>query len=380
MTVNSHISVQNGVLDATGRVGLWWLVPIGSVVVAALPIWLNASWLLWPCLVCVAILSGSSVWWMQSQTRSMQTQLTELQNENAAAHDALALADLLHNVLPAWCHQVEMVKTQTEAAVVQLTDSFASVIKQFDLAGIGGGVQATNAGSAISLLTLCERELRPVILSLTSLIESKDALLGNIHNLAKETLELQSMSEDVRSIAAQTNLLALNAAIEAARAGESGRGFAVVATEVRALSKRSADTGKRIGDRVFQIASIMKSTMAVAEEATVHDKSAVKLSGELVEHVLGHVRKLGTSADSMRAHGTVVRGEVEKLLMAMQFQDRVSQILMGLDNNMALMRQYLATDSEQALPAPAEWLHHMNQNSCMDDQLYHHQPSTRPSP
>jgi methyl-accepting chemotaxis protein len=207
-------------------------------------------------------------------------------------------------------------------------------------------------------------------LSLTSVIEGKDALLLNIRNLARETMELQEMAAEVRSIAAQTNLLALNAAIEAARAGESGRGFAVVASEVRMLSQRSAETGKRIGERVGQIGSIMTSTLATAEEATVHDKHAVALSGELVEHVLGHVRKLGESADSMHKHGIVVRHEVEKQLMALQFQDRVSQILDGVHGNIDAMQQTLAQIDAEALPTSDEWLEALNQSSNMQDQHY----------
>ena len=207
-------------------------------------------------------------------------------------------------------------------------------------------------------------------MSLTQVIDGKDALLTNIRNLATQPLELQAMAAEVRSIAAQTNLFALNAAIEAARAGESGRGFAVVASEVRMLSQRSAETGTRIGQRVGQIAEIMQNTMAGAEAATVEDKRAVSLSGELVEHVLGHVRKMGASAESMHSHGMVVRKEVEKLLVAMQFQDRVSQILSGVEHNIELMQQTLQNLDSHELPTAHDWLEALNQSSKMDDQLY----------
>jgi methyl-accepting chemotaxis protein len=178
------------------------------------------------------------------------------------------------------------------------------------------------------------------------------------------------MAADVGSIAAQTNLLALNAAIEAARAGESGRGFAVVATEVRMLSQRSAETGKRISERVGQIASVMNTTLNSAEDATKQDANSVNLSGELVEHVLSHVRKLGDSADAMNQHGMVVRGEVEQLLIAMQFQDRVSQILEGARSNMQLMEQTLHQLAEESAPSSQEWLQAFNQTSRMDEQIY----------
>jgi methyl-accepting chemotaxis protein len=266
---------------------------------------------------------------------------------------------------------VAIVKTQTEHAVERLTTSFASVLGELDRAGIGHAEKANGQEDrTIKLLALCERELQPVVQSLHSMIVGKENLLAHIRSLSKQTLELQSMAADVGSIAAQTNLLALNAAIEAARAGEAGRGFAVVATEVRMLSQRSAETGKRIGERVGQIASVMNTTLNAAEESTKQDSNSVSLSGELVEHVLSHVRNLGDSADSMNQHGMVVRGEVEQLLIAMQFQDRVSQILEGARSNMHLMEQTLHQLADEGVPSSQEWLHAFNQTSRMDEQIY----------
>ena len=346
------------------------------VLAASLPLWVTASWAPWLSLAGVALLGGAAILTLVVQVHASQTQLvqTQQQAQEQAQMSRQALADFLQDVLPAWQFHVGIVKAQTEGAVLQLSSSFSSVLEQFDQAGIGGGVSRAglddDADQNISLLALCERELQPVVLSLTSVIEGKDALLANIRNLAKETLELQTMAAEVRSIAAQTNLLALNAAIEAARAGESGRGFAVVAAEVRMLSQRSAETGKRIGERVGQIGAIMNSTLSTAEQATVHDKRAVSLSGELVEHVLGHVRKLGESADAMHQHGMVVRREVEKQLMSMQFQDRVSQILDGVHNNITQMQQTLDDIDTYEPPTSAEWLLALNQASNMKDQHY----------
>ena len=353
---------------------VWLVTPFSITLMSTLPLWLDVSWVQWVCSAEASALAIGVIAWLVAQVRSAnaRTEQADAGAQELASLSVQELAVLLQNVVPAWQYHVETVQNQTESAVTQLSSSFAKVIDQFDLAGIGGARASgsTETSSTIGLLDLCERELQPVVLSLTNVIEGKDALLIDIRNLAKETLELQDMAADVRSIAAQTNLLALNAAIEAARAGESGRGFAVVASEVRMLSKRSAETGTRIGQRVGQIAGIMNATMAGAERSAVEDKQAVSLSGELVEHVLSHVRKLGTAAESMRSHGMVVRTEVETLLVAMQFQDRVSQILCGLENNMTLMRGTLEQVDTQALPDPGEWIDALNQSSRMNDQLY----------
>jgi len=348
----------------------WASVPVLLVTLAATPQWIDGAWAVGLSLAGVALVSAFAVWkLLQVGTHSPALQYGDLSWQSDTHHQEAI--ELLLDVLPAWQEHVALVKAQTEQAVERLTSSFASVLGELDRAGIGHAGQSNEQENrTIKLLALCERELKPVVQSLTSMIEGKEILLTNIRSLAKQTLELQSMAADVGSIAAQTNLLALNAAIEAARAGESGRGFAVVATEVRMLSQRSAETGKRISERVGQIASVMNTTLNSAEDATKQDTNSVSLSGELVEHVLSLVRKLGESADAMNQHGMVVRGEVEQLLIAMQFQDRVSQILEGAQSNMQLMEQTLHQLEDEGAPGSPEWLQAFNQTSRMDEQIY----------
>jgi methyl-accepting chemotaxis protein len=365
---------ESAELQAAPSVALWMLVPILALLLAVLAVAINAWWLQASALTGIAVLCGWAVWHLASRLRASATTAAHLRaslDEQAFAAQQ-ALVDLMQEVLPAWQHQVGAVKSQTEGAVLQLTSSFATVLDNFDSAGIGGVSASADQQSAgsIGLLALCERELQPVVGALTSVIEGKDGMLANIRNLADETKVLHSMAAEVGSIAAQTNLLAINAAIEAARAGESGRGFAVVAAEVRKLSQRSAETGQKIAQGVERIGSIMAQTMAVAEESNAQDKTAVSLSGHIVEDVLKHVKKLGGSADSMRKHGMVIRGEVEALLMAMQFQDRVSQILAGVDNDMVRMREALDNADQEGLPSPQEWMASLSKTYTMEDQKH----------
>jgi methyl-accepting chemotaxis protein len=355
---------------------LWPLLPIATAFVTLMPLWVEGTWAIWMSSAVATLLCAIAIASLVSRLRAA---INEASVNGVAASNAMqeetdsTTAKLLQAVIPAWQQHVELVKSHTERAINELTSSFASVLQHFDQAGIGAGPSRgaqSSAAEPMSLLALCERELQPVVSSLTGVIDGKDALLAQISSLANESLALQAMATEVRSIAAQTNLLALNAAIEAARAGEYGRGFSVVAAEVRALSQRSAETGKQMADRVAQISAIMRSTLDSAQNTTAADKQAVALSGELVEHVLSHVRKMGASADSMKQHGLAVRQEVERLLVAMQFQDRVSQILSGIDLDMDRMHEILSQVPNMSVPNPDDWLADLSKTAKMDEQLF----------
>jgi methyl-accepting chemotaxis protein len=342
------------------------LLGLAGVLCSLAPWVINAQWIVWAApagMLLVAMLALGLFWRFARSAGQVDTQ-------RAPGPEGAAMVPLLQRVLPLWRHQVQLVKKQTESAGMQLTGSFSRVLEQFDAAGIGSAVigKTSQTSGSISLLTLCERELQPVVSSLNGVIDGKDTMMTSIRQLSEETRGLRELAEAVGAIAWQTNLLAVNAAIEAARAGESGRGFAIVAQEVRQLSQRSAETGKKITSGVDRVAAIMEKTMAIAEESIEVDKRAVNISGQIVEDVLKHVRKLGESADAMEVHGASIRQEVEQLMLAMQFQDRVGQIMQCVDDDMENLRHAVARLGQEDLPTIEDWLQRLRASFTMEEQ------------
>jgi len=292
--------------------------------------------------------------------------------EVASGGNSEGLSPLLVSVLPVWQEHVGAVKSQTESAINELASSFASISEQFEAAGFQGanGTSADGQETSMSLLTLCERQLQPVVASMTHILDSKGSLVSSVHDLSHATIELQNMANGVGQIAAQTNLLAINAAIEAARVGDAGRGFAVIAKEIRNLSQVSAQTGKQITERMAQVSKIMKITVDAAAAASEHDQSAIKLSGDVIDDVLTHVREMSSNAEKMRGQGSVIRAEVDKLMVNLQFQDRVSQVISVIDTDIVRLKG--AIEGELPLPSAQEWLDELQSHYTMPEQRRGH--------
>ncbi len=365
----SDASARDGYRDRWS-IALNGAIALAAVLCAALPLGTHVGGLE---ITAVTGVAAASLWaFMRSlrKTPAGAGGLPAVGSESPPEDEAKPLSRLLASILPVWLHHVGTVKSQTEEAVNQLATSFSSISEQFEVAGFKGTNVSTTErqDTTISLLTLCERQLQPVIRSMTSILDGKDALLASVRELSKATSELQDMATGVGSIAAQTNLLAINAAIEAARVGVAGRGFAVIAKEIRSLSQMSAETAKQVTERMAHVTQIMKSTVEAAANASAHDKIAIELSGSVIEDVLTHVRALSVDAEKMRAQGGIIRNDIENLILNLQFQDRVSQIISVIDSDVSRLRDVIDGDSN--VPEPDAWLSDLQHHYTMDDQRH----------
>lgn len=285
---------------------------------------------------------------------------------HAAASEQAArdVATLLGEAASTWSGNLSTAQGQMREATDQLLGGFAQILEQLDAivapagAAFPGNDAALDERSAV--LQACESQLRSLVANFQSFVQSREQILGSVRSLAGASGNLGGMAEDVAKLARQTNLLSINAAIEAARAGTSGRGFAIVAAEVRRLSVESGDTGKRIGDQVNDFGERMRSTLDQAAARSSEDEAVIRSSqltiSTVVEQVDGAVTQLNQRAADLSARGQVVREQVEQLMVAFQFQDRVHQIVAqvntSITNAVGRLQQSLA---DGAAPSATEW-------------------------
>ncbi len=302
----------------------------------------------------------------------------EMLDESRRQFGIAGLDDLCSQVLPVWGGQVEMARSHMEQETIALTQRFADISRR-----LGESVAQLDSGgqgeSLITLLHSAQQDLDAIVSGLKHALENKVALLDEITALSAHTEELQRMAKDVGDIANQTNLLALNAAIEAARAGEAGRGFAVVADEVRKLSTLSGDTGKKIGTTVETVNAAIAHSLSISQDYAEQDKTLVNNSSNVIGDVIARFSHAATglaeSSEHLRSESVAIGQEIDNVLVALQFQDRVSQVLDHVNQDFGKLKEKIDTGklqqregSEHEPIEAGRWLEELSQTYTMPEQ------------
>jgi methyl-accepting chemotaxis protein len=294
----------------------------------------------------------------------------------AVAPAGAAVSACLEVAAATWTTHLGTAQTQMRDATDQLLQGFAGILSELDAITGPAHAQATDAAvldRRAAVLEQCEAQLRQLIDGFHGFVRSRDEVLQSVRTLAGASGSLHEMAEDVARLARQTNLLSINAAIEAARAGPAGRGFAVVAAEVRRLSTESGATGQRIGDHVTGFGRHMDTALKHAADIAARDTEVIQASertiGDVVQQVDGAVSALNERAADLAARGGAVRAQVEQLMVAFQFQDRVKQILdqvaQSITRSVAHLQRSLA---DGRTPDAAEWTALLTAGYTTDEQ------------
>lgn len=291
--------------------------------------------------------------WANRCYQAHWTCLRQQLDQPAVASATLAvdngLADVCLSVLPIWSRQIEAARLISETSILKLSERFGALSSNISHSVASNGGQDASQ-QLVDLLEVGQHDLNSIVLALRSALSNKENELKEVMQLSGFTEQLQQMAKFVGDIASQTNLLALNAAIEAARAGEAGRGFAVVADEVRKLSSMSGETGRKISETVITVNAAIARTVQMsrhhAEQDTLTLADSERVVSQVIEHFRGTAQTIVRNSHDLQQQSANVADEIAQVLVALQFQDRVSQMLTLITRDLGKLQQQL--DERQA--------------------------------
>ena len=368
------ITSNEPALNAGG--GTLWLAVLGPAALAVAGLFglFGLSWATVALSAVVLLAAAASAWWMHRQ-------LAERAEAEAAAIASAApdgsLEQLVGESLPIWSRHIDHSNRYVEESVSGLMQQFSYLIDSLNQS-VSASSDSDGSDHVIGTLNSSQSDLSEAVSALRQTQQSRQQMLEELRLLKTFTSELQDMAAEVVSIADHTNLLALNAGIESARAGEAGKGFSVVATEIRGLSARSRETATQMTEKVTSIKKSIDSTVDTAEHALSQSSEQLAQTEQSIDHVITKSREvigqLQASSQNLREDADGVRRVIEQLIVELQFQDRVSQILNQVRDNLRELEQEImeAQDADghiRKLDVDADaWLAKMQASYTMIDQ------------
>lgn len=351
---------------------------LAAINIVVSPMLANSAWLVlgWSILVMAGI-----AWFLSGKEAEPRAQ-NDRQDPTLLAERSMvvkehALNSLVSEVVPLWNRHVTLAQGQVREAIEALVQKFSDVAQRL----ANSADESSERGEAVALDAIQDAEtgLHGIIDTLNGTQVFRESIVQEVARVAAYADDLRNMAVEVGNIAKQTNLLALNAAIEAARAGETGRGFAVVADRVRELSTQSGETGRKIQETVETVSAAIAQTLQRSGEMATREAKAISDSQCTAEEIIRHfnvtAQTMTSSLQSMTEERSLVQGDINDVLVNLQFQDRVNQILDHILADMLRLTDSVRAveqDPSAQLPDAKRWLENLAKSYTMLEQKQLH--------
>lgn len=316
---------------------------------------------------------GAAIWLLRQEPAPTNVAPSNNQAQGASVPGR----ELEKQVLPVWRRQIESARGYSDTSMAELLTSFSSMTMQLDEAlGTQGAPTSFNLGPPEAMLAQHQTEIDLLTRTTRQVAQLKDEMLDTVMSLSDTLAEMTALSKEVQSVSRATHLLALNASVEATRAGESGGGFAVVAAEVRALAAQSREVGMQIGRHVAQMNERIQQVKTRVRRHDTDEDELLRQSEQnalaVLSALMGSVADASRASRALRDSSRAVQDEMEKISMSLQSQDRLSQMLTAVTEDMQRLVLWLNGADDPAALHPVQWLERLEASYTMEEMKASH--------
>lgn len=344
----------------------------------------------------VAAMSGAAAlvlgWWSLPPLAVLSGTLLMLAARVPAAPVAAATASagsesagnsqrLAVQLVPVWKRNIEAARSHSEHSMSTLLDSFGRISQQLDQAlGHSQGATPGVLGATDELMARHHAEVDALLATTRDMAALQVAMHEALREVGDELSSMGELAREVQSIGRATHLLALNASVEATRGGAAGTGFAAVAVEVRELAAQSRQAGTQL---TRHLAALQERLERLRRQADQNDLDADELAlraeqaaRTVVRALLTSIADISRSSRDLQTAGRAVATDIERVFVGLQSQDRLSQMLQSVTDDMHRYSDWLHGAEDPAATHPADWLARLEASYTMEEMRSSHHGNT----
>ena len=167
-----------------------------------------------------------------------------------------------------------------------------------------------------------------------------------IEGIDKASRQITSALGRLDMISSGNKILALNARIEAAHSDTHGVGFAAVAVELSLQTDRSREVTAQLAELTESLRTLAQSTVGDLQHMQAEDNRRSRRSRAEVDETLLELRTAHKQMEQMlsdtTAESNVLAKDIGAAVRGLQFQDRVSQRLAHVVEDLAVIKARVA--------------------------------------
>ncbi|MGA8938636.1 MAG: methyl-accepting chemotaxis protein [Acidobacteriaceae bacterium] len=254
--------------------------------------------------------------------------------------------------------QLQQTSKQIEDSVVGVCDDFQGIAERAKTT-VGRATEflsgeAGRSSGKRSFEGLIENTSR-TLLQILKTTEEAGAIscraIERIEQMEKASEKIAIAMTKLEQIARENKMLSMNAQIEAAHAGDLGAGFAVVAVEVVSQTERAQEVTRQVSELIVNLQELAGSTTTDLRQMNDRDHKRLEGCRVEVDESLGQMQathdNMRRMLTGMNEEGLLLENEIRSAVRGLQFQDRVSQQMAHVVQDLDTLHNKLA---EQAGP------------------------------
>ncbi|MFT4114995.1 methyl-accepting chemotaxis protein [Silvibacterium sp.] len=247
--------------------------------------------------------------------------------------------------------QLQQTSALIETSVLDVCSSFQGVASRAKATStrtvsfLANDGQSSGGVSFEALIQNCSDTLVTILEVIVETGDVSRRAVERVQQMDESAAAIRTSIQQLEAISRENRMLVINARIEAAHAGEQGAGFGVVAVEVASQTEKMQSVTALVDSLAAELRTLAASALADLKQMQQRVQQRVEQCRRDVEHSLDALRRahqvMQSTLTGITEDGAALATEIDAGIRGMQFQDRVSQRIAHVVEDLEIIERRL---------------------------------------